>query len=285
MNKLILTTLTLLTSLGLAAYTPMPSQATAGDFNYEGFIVDLCCYEMHNTTGGHAGDLYDHVVWTAGVVESWFETENYWTEGLTKADMPFAVLCAFFHDLGKMGDTATKYRFKYGHPHTGLEYVQGTKQFFRAVQSPEGSDLFPLQKYLQQLGFSREQMQIIAIVNSMHWDLGGVLLKGFARGRDIKQLCAIFMHKLCGLVKEVGYRDGRVDRKLLELILLISAADMRANAQFYYQSKILPKNLPPTKVRFAGRISHYEEFNVERAGRIARAALFDYFDNEYLEQA
>ncbi len=246
-----------------------------GDWNYRGFITDYRAYKSVNRNW-HAGHPYAHALWTANIIEHWFDTNHYWTQGLSEQDRRVAVLAGFMHDVGKAGDTATKFLWKIDHPQDGYNYLLGHK----AYQTAQGAD-FDFSDYFRQLGVSEQDQSIVAMLAGIHYDFGVIVLSGLAQGKSAERLSKLYLKKLEKLCKETKYNNGVVDRRLLMLAMLVSAADIKANTPFSYKPNMLG-TLPQAKAAYDGAIvNSYEKFNVEKVGKDARKTILDYFDNEY----
>ena len=272
-----------ITAIILLLVTAVPLTGAAkfftGDLNYNGFVDDYRGYTSRNKQW-HAGHPYDHGKWTANIIEDWFTTNHYWTRGLSKKDLGLAVLAGFMHDIGKAGDTATPFLWKIDHPQDGFNYLLGTKTY----QTLQGKD-FNFSDYFRQLGIGKEEQKMIAIITGIHYDFGVIVLSGLAQGKSAERLSQLYLKKLEKLCKEADYNGGIVNRRLLMLAMIVSVADIKANTPFPYKSLVLG-SLPVARAAYNSSIMNsYVKFNVEEAGKKARAMLLHYFDSQYKPSA
>lgn len=281
-----------------------------GDLNYKGFLDNL---KLYKTTYQfwHAGDLYEHSVWTAKQVEKWFDEKHFWADGLTENDRPIAVLAAFLHDIGKAGDFAYLYDDKPAHPRAGVEYVLGKRPYlFRPEDSPPKEQRkFDFKEYFKQLGLSDDDHKLLAVLVGVHWDFGGIVLRGINTAgapvdkektkedvvcpffldldssvkqhgaKETTDLSCAYLLNLEKLAKETGYNNGIIDKRLLLLSMIIAAADVRASQPVNYRSETLPEltDVPATHPGF----DPYTRFSIEEKGKIGKQNVLKYFDSDY----
>lgn len=72
-------------------------------------VRNMKLYKTTNTSF-HAGHLYEHCMWTAQVVDEWFQNNSEWVEGIKDRMRPVLVLAAFLHDIGKAANARVNYK-------------------------------------------------------------------------------------------------------------------------------------------------------------------------------
>lgn len=107
---------------------------------------DMRWYRVNNS-GFHAGDdIYDHSAWSALAMEKWFAEGHPWVKNLTHLK-DTAILAAFLHDIGKVGDLNFKKLLNPGvkpeHPESGFAYYVGKN--YHLLNKPI-AELFAIEK-------------------------------------------------------------------------------------------------------------------------------------------
>ncbi len=117
-------------------------------------VYNMKMYQSYNVSY-HAGDLYEHSVWTALITEAYLSvvTTKYITNDMIRA----GVLAAFLHDIGKCNPLSSEVRYNRNrgryvyyavpdHPLKGYEYL--TLQTPFPVINPIQNDHGVLQQYM-----------------------------------------------------------------------------------------------------------------------------------------
>jgi hypothetical protein len=201
--------------------------AAETNLDHDGLFGEMRKY----TQGGsspHRGGVYDHSAWTAMAVCQWFQENNFWTDGLDpKNDFNLAVTAAFMHDIGKAGDL--KYAlgdgagFKPEHPNTGYRYLMGKQSFEMA----DGTRRFDFKTWKQQVGLSDDDYKIVALVTRIHYDFGEEVMKNWNPNSEEANSTRVrnFLSKLRHFAI---MDDSPFGERLVRIVLLVSAADVRA---------------------------------------------------------
>lgn len=216
-------------ALLLAGLLPAGHAAAETSLDQGGLFDELRRY----TQGGsspHRGGVYDHSAWTAMAVCEWFgEKDNLWTQGLDRdKDFKVAVIAAFMHDIGKAGDR--KYAlgdgegFKPEHPKTGYEYLTGTQRFLMTDDTA-----LDFKAWQRKVDLSDSDYKIVAVTTRIHYDFGEqVMQKWSARPEENAARVQNFLSKLRHYAI---LEDYPVDERLLRVVLLVSAADVRGQRE------------------------------------------------------
>lgn len=230
-------------------------------------------FKLYKTTNccSHAGDLYEHSSWVANVVENWWRKDNFWVKGLASSWKKVTILSGLLHDVGKAGDLNFSYNAKKYHPRTGFEYLLNKRPYF--VNS--ALKRFNFDRLFKELGLTEEERKVVAILTGIHWDFGGIIVKGIAKGHSKPKLFKLFLDKLRYLAQEAGYRGGTVDADLLKMAILVGAADTKGAdkvdaAHNYFGLPELKKPHPMKKV------VPYKRYDVRKVGKVVCKELLDY---------
>ena len=156
------------------------------------FLEQMALYKSTNINF-HAGNLLEHSIWSLLFAEQLvLNTPKY---GIPDIDIQKKIAAAaFIHDIGKM-DPNSKHTIKRRHdyvyfsipehPKTGGEYIRGTRSLpiLDANMNQKGS--FKINDLLGELGFKQEDIQILAKIIDLHWELGNYIKK-WKGPQDIK---------------------------------------------------------------------------------------------------
>ena len=171
--KLLLVSIFLINVINTSIYTKRTSQMACESDYYK--LQDLIeNFKNYTTTNVdfHEGDLFQHSIWTALVLDQWFENHEIWVKGLSKRDRDLAIFAALLHDIGKAGDLDFTFYTKPDHEIKGLEYLLRQKTFYLAH-----GKTFDFVKFFKYLGISEEEIKIISILVGCHNQLGLLLQK------------------------------------------------------------------------------------------------------------
>lgn len=241
------------------------------DVHAAGLSVILRQYKTTNTW--HSGDLYEHSMWVAQVIEQWFDEENKWVDGLTVLDKRVMVIAGYLHDIGKAGDLEYVYYDKPNHPMDGMYYLLGDKVFY----SSSGC-AFDFQEWFALNDVSHDDQKIIALLAGAHWDFGGIVLKGLQQGKNQHTVFNLFLERLQMLAHTVEYNQGRVDERLVRMAMLINAADVKgAQPVTSVHSDLAVVDCEPQRCC----CNMYNKLDFETAGYQARQDLILYFKKRY----
>lgn len=256
--------------------------------------------------GLHAGNLIDHVVWTARVIEQWFVQKYFWVNEISPDqrekmhnDM---IIGAFFHDIGKAGDLLYCYIAKPNHRAIGFDYLAGDRPYqIRKQQALNLSRLFS----------SHNQQALAAIIGRTHHELGlmirqlqengffkevtfdastqksfDTLFSAFCKNATHESRCIVykqFIEKLASYAQHVGYNQGIVDRNLLVCVLAMGAADVKGTQLVYgnvpYLNDFFQTNFSEqcnTSIHHVP-IDYYQKFGYETWGKLIFYEILDYF--------
>lgn len=228
--KLLLVSIFLINGISTSIYTKKTNEK----------ICENACYKLHDliddfknyittNVGFHDGDLYQHSIWTALIVDKWFKDHESWTNGLDRRDRELAVLAALLHDIGKSGDLDFTFYTKPGHEIKGLEYLLGKKTFDLAHDK-----VFNFVKFFKDLGISKDEVKIISILVGCHNQLGILLKKLPKKIKKLDELSKFksdiqnFFISIHNVLVMADYKK-KIDSKLLKLIILICLADVKGS--------------------------------------------------------
>jgi len=191
----------------------IPTQKNEVKHTFDDLLANIKLYKTTNTSF-HAGDLYQHSIWTACVIQQWFEENSFWCEGLTEQDKKLAMLTALLHDIGKAGDLYFNYFDKENHPEIGFKYLLGKKKYRIDYQNT-----FDFSQFFENLGISKNDQKTIAFLVSAHHEFGKIMKRHLTPEKASKK----YRERLSNLAE-----DFSVDERLFKLAILISVADVKA---------------------------------------------------------
>ncbi len=237
-------------------------------------------FKVYKTTNccSHSGDLYEHSSWVANAVEEWWRRDSFWVKGLAHSWKKVTILAGLLHDIGKAGDLKLKYDSKKYHPRAGFEYLLNKRPYFIDSTLKQ----FDFNALFKELKLSEEERKVVAILTGVHWDFGGIIVKGIAEGHPKLKTFKIFLDKLRDLAQEAGYRNGTVDIALLRMAILIGAADTKGadkvdTVHNYFGLPELKKPHPMQKV------VPYKRYDVRKIGKQVYQELLNYLPIYYKE--
>lgn len=210
----------------------------------QSLLNELNLYKLDNQKRLHAGDLYEHSLWTHYAATALIEDQSPWATdfNFSQRDKELLSLAALLHDVGKAGrnelfsgthptlqyrlaidDTGKPVKITYTSDHEehvaiGFDYLtelwapleQG-RQFFSSRGMP-----ISLQPLFTQLKVSLEEQKMVAILVGMHYSFGKIL-----RG-DLH--FDGFLKELTQYAQFVRYQP--IDERLLRLAVLVQVADV-----------------------------------------------------------
>lgn len=208
-------------------------------------LTDLKLYTLNHAQTLHAGNLYEHLMWTHYAATRLLEEPSPWTEGFifSERDKELLNLAALIHDIGKAGRkelfNATHKDLRYhvvtdnhSHKATSVVYTHDAKEhvqvgfeyiaeLFYPIETRQQYTLassmpMSIQPLFHQLNISLEEQKVIAILVGMHYDFG-MIKAGNLTVQD-------YLNNLKRYAKIVDYKT--VDEKLLRLAVLIQVADV-----------------------------------------------------------
>lgn len=203
----------------------------------------------------HAGDLYQHSIWTHNAMAELLRSNSPYVRNvqLTERLEEVLLLAALLHDIGKAGrqelfahthpklsytikkhengtvESIMYYQDYQEHTRISFEYAaqplvaeeKSSKQHIYHICNTATAELVPLSidQLYQELGLSREEQQLIAILLGIHYEFGNL--------KSGKITHENFLEKLTKLAAEVGYHGGVIDEQLVQLAILIQVADVK----------------------------------------------------------
>lgn len=204
----------------------------------------------------HAGDLYEHSVWTYNAAWEILEDNTLYMQGfsLVQRQKEVVALAALLHDIGKAGrldlfeqahptrhynilecndggiDHIVYFQDYQAHPHIGFEYTG--KHFFASdVRGFIPRDYYLLHKQTGQLekfdfvmlfdelGLTLEEQRLIAILIGIHYEFGNLNHDRISPEQ--------FLEMIEDLVKAVHYNNGELDELIVRLSILIQVIDVK----------------------------------------------------------
>lgn len=209
-------------------------------------LDDIKLYKLEHPTTLHAGNLYEHLMWTHYAAARLFKEQSPWVGQFpfSERDKQLVMLAALLHDVGKAGrielfngthgkltytpvtDNSGKViRILYGHDHkehvlAGFEYVAEAfypygqqRQYILSRAIP-----FSLQPIFTQLKISLEEQKTIAVMVGMHYDFGMMVNRGMSNEEYISRLRQYAEKVQLPVLTE----------KILRMCVLVHVADLMA---------------------------------------------------------
>ena len=210
----------------------------------QSLLNELSLYKLDNQKRLHAGDLYEHSLWTHYAATALIEEKSPWVANFnfSKRDKELLSLAALLHDIGKAGrsdlfggthptlqyrvaidDSGKPVKITYTSDHEehvaiGFDYLtdlwapleQG-RQFFSSRGIP-----LSFQPLFTQLNVTLDEQKIVAILVGMHYSFGRIL-RGDMSFDD-------FLKELKRYAQFICY--GAIDERLLRLAVLVQVADV-----------------------------------------------------------
>ncbi|OGB97822.1 hypothetical protein A3F06_00310 [candidate division TM6 bacterium RIFCSPHIGHO2_12_FULL_36_22] len=202
----------------------------------------------------HAGDIYEHSIWTYYAMVELFETNSLYVQGLHLSIREKEVVClaALLHDIGKIG---RKNLFDKTHPrlhydiiknddgsiqkiiyyqdhqeHTYISFKYAAQPLLRPNDpnietcfciNQKTGQLYPFNINLlyKELCLTIQEQQIFTILLGMHYEFGNL--------KHNKIEIPEFFQMLQNFVTIVNYNNGVIDENILRLSILIQVADVK----------------------------------------------------------
>lgn len=181
-------------------------------------LHDLRLYKTTNVDF-HAGDVYQHSVWSAMYVNWMFKTKHPNTEGVDEIWKNVLVVAGLLHDIGKGGDGNLVFFDKPNHPEIGGYY------FDRGYYTTVDKKRIDLHQVLTEFNLEK-YYKIIAFLVTWHWMIGGVLAKA-EPSKEAWQIYGEF-NKAC-LSSGYSYEHAEC---LFELLYIVWTSDLMAAQRF-----------------------------------------------------
>ena len=200
----------------------------------------------HKLCQSHGGNLFEHSQWSAIIVYMWFGNKHELVRYIDIKYKKLAVIAAFFHDIGKGGDclynvyNIDKYN-KEGdrfHPEYCMKMIIGEINYYLNCKDnkPVNNGLeINIKELLKGLfNFTDLEIQIIALISYMHWELGELNRGGTAEDYSktfILGFNTVFKTVYSNINDIYKYLKNKnlIDLlDLLRLCILISCADITA---------------------------------------------------------
>jgi hypothetical protein len=233
-------------------------------------INDLRHYKTTDRTH-HSGDLLEHSIWVARIIEQWFAQNNEWCNGIDRDLIKTLTLAGLLHDIGKGGDLKAIYFKKEKHPEIGFSIIRGTHKY---RTHPHGKP-FDFDHFFENNQIDSQERALIAVLAGIHWDFGGMLMRDVqSKSRTLDQACKAFLDKLHRLAKQARYNNGHLDDQLIRCAILIGAADVKGSSYVpcsCYDQCTLPDIKAPHPAE-----NMYDAYGYETIGKAARQSLLSY---------
>ena len=242
----------------------------------------------------HAGDLYEHSIWTALYIQNQFKTKSPWAEGIPEKYISILTLAGFLHDIGKGGDAVYLFYSKPEHAEVGFEYWEQKKPYFYLDPS-DGQKMLDVPKLIRDLGVDREEVSLIGFLILAHWEFGDHVRR--MEEEDMNDLAEEYVETMKKMIKKSGVKDIKLGI-LLRMIMLLSACDIMAGQVYIpYETfrkitKEIEKNPKKVVENFNAKIESYpyltnrskthkggdkfEEYEMNRKGLKLRKAILSF---------
>ena len=176
----------------------------------------------------HGGDLFAHSQWTALQIILWFNENNEIIRGL---NIDTAIICAFFHDIGKGQDcifnmySSDKYdkRSDSVHPEYCGDVILGKKNIRKCKSSDSALDEYININNLLKTEFPNININIVAITAYMHWEFGKL---NIGKDEDLHVRLNTYMQTL---YKNCNENNILFNMDILKYCIAISCADITAS--------------------------------------------------------
>lgn len=238
------------------------------------FILNLMLYrhtpDPEQKLQGHAGDVYEHSVWTQQHIKLWFQQQNLKNQShsirlnrdvLKHLDMTQTLIAAFLHDIGKAGDCIydvydpTK-DARTTHQIRGAEMLLGKTPFFTFCPS-KSQFITPIEwkEIFSQLDpqkqdpkrFTNKYIREVAFAVYMHWEFGrlnigaadNIVITRKVLKRRVEKYLQVFQKGLrfCNLTRTKRNHSIFNQRLyLLRLCLAVSTADIAGSNRIRLKS-------------------------------------------------
>ncbi|MBS1988198.1 macro domain-containing protein [Candidatus Dependentiae bacterium] len=224
----------------------------------EQLASDLKYYKTSNQD--HSGHLYEHSIWTAMVIDRWFEEKNgtapdsgqsasNWLEGINESDRNTLVLAGFLHDVGKASNVNSNYNFvnasaslntsalncaQYptyhvigSHPQDGFNFLRLIAPYNLSVIKNAAGLYNAHFKANGQLDFA-QMFQELGLTEEQQQIIQILTGIHWSFGADlmIHNNPQNFLLTLKKYVGETDYNNKKIDDRILRLAIAIGAADV-----------------------------------------------------------
>ncbi|KKP35661.1 MAG: hypothetical protein UR26_C0003G0134 [candidate division TM6 bacterium GW2011_GWF2_32_72] len=223
--------------------------------NYKGFLDDFAKYKTTNR-GWHGGDLLEHSIWVAQVLDQWFEEKSPWVAGLSVRDRYLMQIAGVLHDIGKAGvnpDKMKKYivdreaekAYRGGHKAFIDQNKEIQKVYFHNIEDHENigfdylmnpknnpyylttGEQFNFKNYLKYLKLNDNEQKIVAVLVGFHYSFG-MLMKDWddiEYGEEATERLDGFIQELSDLASKA---KTTLTLELLKMGIALNAADVKA---------------------------------------------------------
>lgn len=196
-------------------------QNFAQSMDYKNLFADLKKYKK-TRGGGHAGHLYEHMVWVAKSMDKLFEQKSQWVDGFDSADRRLMVIAAFMHDIGKAGDLKYQYFLKPTHPRDGFEYFIGKKPY---LLNDKGNT-YNFDAWCKHMNLHDQDKATVAVLIGMHQEFGKTLSQIKKNPTQMLTLFDEFVRLLEAYTYEANYNGGFPDTRIIKMSLAMTRADL-----------------------------------------------------------
>lgn len=273
-------------SIGAPQFTIVQEVCSTQNFQKTSSLSDLIFnikqYKLSKASG-HAGDLYEHSVWTSQVIKEWFKKNDSWTVGLNNhKDKYLAILAGILHDIGKAGDLQYFYLTKLNHAKTGFEYLTNKKNYYI-----DQNKVFDFNKLFKNLQISDDDKKLIAVIVRSHHFFWANVFSKISNNTNKNQKTKLYKQYLSKIKKISDKAKYAINERSLKFIMLISAADSKATGPVITSSPLISinktnisRNNPPA-IRTANKSNCYARENYETKGKKTRKEILEYFKQHY----
>lgn len=196
-------------------------QNFAQSMDYNGLFADLKKYKK-TRGGGHAGHLYEHMVWVAKSMDKLFENKSQWVDNFDSQDRRLMTISAFMHDIGKAGDLKYKYFLKPSHPRDGFEYFISKKPY----RLNDQGDTYNFDAWCNHMNLHGQDRATVAVLIGMHQEFGKTLSHIKKNPTQTLALFDEFIKILEGYTYEANYNGGFPDQRIIRMSMAMSRADL-----------------------------------------------------------
>jgi hypothetical protein len=195
-------------------------------------LLDQMALYKSTNVDFHAGNLLEHSIWSLLFAEQL--VLNMPKYGMPDPDTQRKIAAAaFIHDIGKMApnnDKVTKRSHDYvyfsipDHTEIGGDYIRGTRPLPILDKNMNQIGAFNIYDLLGELGFRQEDLDNLAKIIDLHWELGNYIQR-WQGYDDLKTVDAYIDH--------VGYSaEGPKPFMFFYALIVVSIADVLASQPY-----------------------------------------------------
>lgn len=168
-----------------ACARPPSLEGTKCQSTLNALAAEMRLYPNANNNHHRGATVSDHSIWVARTMHRWLGYRNHpWTYDIAEELRNVALIAAFLHDIGKIGDrdvrTLPEKHLKRDHPYIGFNYIMRWMEFKlqggSETETGAATELTPLDVLQNCYFHSSFHKAVIATTVAMHHHLGELLM-------------------------------------------------------------------------------------------------------------